>query len=174
MIPTVSAPQFPARAATAEPATPLHRTSDRPEPQAPRASAGEGAATGGSPETARAVDPGTQVAVAPRLRDQETAERSDRHRMPKDGPTGPPPAFKETPLQRRARTALDPPEMPPPPDRPAAGRAAVPEREPPPEATGEREPDEAPPSSRERAEVGLAETRAILQAPAPPRLDVRG
>lgn len=74
--------------------------------------AGETGAANLRPETARAVDPARQAAVAPRLRDQETAERTDRRSLPDTGPTGPAPAFAETFLQRAARLAFSPPEAP--------------------------------------------------------------
>ena len=75
-----------------------------------RASNGVSAAANVRAETTQAVDPSRQAGVAPRLRDQENAERSPRTGPAGDGPTGPTPAFEETPLQRAARVIFDPPE----------------------------------------------------------------
>lgn len=75
-----------------------------------KASAGVAAPAKVRAETTMAVDPSRQSAVAPRLRDQENAERSARVPPTGDGPTGPPPSFEETPLQRASRVIFDPPE----------------------------------------------------------------
>lgn len=76
-----------------------------------KSSAGVTSPANSQPLTSDAVDPSRQAAVAPRLRDQETAERSGRQETPTtDAPTGPPPAFEETPLQRASRVIFDPPE----------------------------------------------------------------
>ncbi len=75
-----------------------------------KSSAGVASPANAKAETKVAVDPSRQTTVAPRLRDQETTERSERNPPPKDGPTGPLPSFEETPLQRAARVIFDPPE----------------------------------------------------------------
>ncbi len=82
-----------------------------PQTEAPRSSAGEASAANLRTETARAIDAPGQSAVSPRLRDQETAERSNRLLAKNDRPTGPRPAFDESLLERRSRTAFDPPEF---------------------------------------------------------------
>jgi hypothetical protein len=82
-----------------------------PLTEAPRSSTGEISAANIKPETSRAIDAAGQSAVTPSLRDQETAERSNRLSARRDAPTGPPPAFDESLLEQRARTALDPPEF---------------------------------------------------------------
>lgn len=152
-------------------------------PQAPettRASAGETAAANVRAESARAVQAPDQGAVAPRLREQETVERTRREQPAKDTPTGPPPAFEESPLERQARVALDPPaddSAPAPvsrgPDRPlpvegsgsndgdALATAAS-------EAEGDIDP---PPTPTARAEAGFAETRTIAGERKPARYD---
>jgi len=62
------------------------------------------------PLTSSAIDPSRQATVAPRLREQETSERTERESPASDSPTGPPPSFEETPLQRASRVIFDPPE----------------------------------------------------------------
>ena len=96
-------PVQPAQAQTAQ------KTTQPQAPETARASAGEAAAANIKAETTQAVKAAEQSSVAPRLRDQETAERTERAE-PRDLPTGPPPSFEETPLERQARVALDPPE----------------------------------------------------------------
>ncbi len=73
-----------------------------------------------------------------------------------DGPTGPPPAFEETPLARQAREALNPnPEV-------------VQE-----ETEVQLEPNvDPPPTPSQRAEAAIAETRA-LEETSEPTLDQR-
>ena len=75
-----------------------------------KSSAGTKSPANAQPLTNAAVDPSRQTTVAPRLRDQETAERSAREVPASDAPTGPPPSFEETPLQRASRVIFDPPE----------------------------------------------------------------
>lgn len=152
-------------------------------PQAPettRASAGETAAANVRAESAQAIEASDQTAVAPRLRDQETAERTCREQPARDTPTGPPPAFEESPLERQARVALDLPadDTPPPPvarepeqARPADGtrsdvRTSEPEKEP---AEDRIDP---PPSPTERAEASFAETRTMAGPREPARFDL--
>ncbi|QMU58157.1 MAG: hypothetical protein GKR98_08095 [Boseongicola sp.] len=77
---------------------------------APRSSSGEVSVANVKTETARAIDAAEQSNVAPRMRDQETAERS--RRVPREQLTaGPHPAFEESILERQARVAMEPKEM---------------------------------------------------------------
>ena len=142
------------------------------QPEAPRSSGGEASAANLRSETARAVDAAGQSAVAPRLRDQETTERSNRLRARQDAPTGPPPAFEESLLERRWRTAFDPPDI-----RKLATSSAQTDQAP---ANVEvavlpvkGESDTAPVPS-ELAKAGFAETRAISDDALPATLNVRG
>lgn len=131
--------------------------------------AGEAGAAKLRPETARAVDPARQTAVAPRLRDQETAERTDRRSLPDTGPTGPAPAFAETFLQRAARLAFVPP------DAPVEARDAE-QTEQPPEEPEFAVPAELPDRSqiaRFEAAVGFATARSATESTAPGEVDVR-
>ncbi|MCG6883258.1 MAG: hypothetical protein LJE62_05830 [Silicimonas sp.] len=136
------------------------RTAQANAPETPRASAGEAAASNIPLETAKAVTSPEQSAVAPRLRDQENAEQSNRADLRKDVPTGPPPAFDESPLERQARLAFDPPEHPVEgPSRDSASIEAG-------DAPEDVESDagytiEPPPTRSERAEASFAETRNL-------------
>ena len=87
------------------------RTAQTQAPETARTSAGEAAAANVRPETAQAVRAAEQSAIAARLRDQEKAESSERKTPGTDSHAGPPPTFEESPLQRQARVALDPPEI---------------------------------------------------------------
>ena len=127
---------------------------------------GEAAASNVRPETALAVRAPDQFTASPRLRDQETAERSERELTDKKTPTGPPPAFKESPLERQARVALDPPDVAPEPEDEV-------EASPIDETDSAQSADTAvscdagdidqPPTPRERAEVSFSETKAIAE-----------
>lgn len=135
------------------------------QPQAPetaRASAGETAAANLRTETPQAVKAAEQAAIAARLRDQERAETTDRTPPWKDEPTGPPPAFRESPLERQARVALEPPQVPEAPApkteaqaNPAEDREAAPE--------AEAQDIDPPPTRTERAEASFAETRTLSE-----------
>lgn len=107
MVQTVSAPNFPAKPAYSGLPFSAAKTAQPTAPETARASAGETAAANVRAETTLAIEAPEQVTVAPRLRDQETAERTDRGSIDKERPTGPPPAFKESLLERQARKALD-------------------------------------------------------------------
>lgn len=166
MIPSVTTSTFAPKPAVAAAPPTASKTTAPPSPDTARASVGEAAAGNLRAETARAVDAPEQSAVAPRLRDQETAERTDRLPPDTDRPTGPPPAFEESPLERQARVALDPPDTPP--------EAAPPVQDTPGNATettareislpGDDTKDTAPPPTpRERAEVSFAETRTMSE-----------
>lgn len=129
-------------------------------PEAARSSAGETAAGSLRAETARAVDASKQAVVAPRLRDQDTAERTERALTDRDAPTGPPPAFEESPLERQARVALEPPEILPETEHREAPEAdAVHFSQD--ETEVQKKDVEPPPTPREKAEVSFAETRSI-------------
>lgn len=155
------------------------QTSIRPQaPEAARSSAGEPAAANVKAETTKAVAAPDQTAVAPRLRDQENLERTERPAQLVDAPTGPPPAFEESPLERQARVAFEPPEIPS--DAPEA-------KEPTPEASSESDesskpmalekleeaPQQEPPPTRtERAEASFAETKSLSETREPATLDL--
>lgn len=143
-----------------------------PQTEAPRSSGGEVSAANLRTETARAIDAAGQSAVAPRLRDQETIERSKRLPPKLDAPTGPPPAFDESVLERRSRTALDPPETVAPAKSVPPNKDAEAEEEPPPAPVALT--PETPPTPSERAEAGFAETRILSEPDQPAALDVRG
>lgn len=159
MIPSLSSTGFTPRATAAVPPQTGAKTTQPSAPQTARASAGEVAAGDIRVETAFAVDAAEQAAITPRLRDQETAERSQRLMQETDTPTGPPPAFRESPLERQARTAFELPE-PAEPSAPDAQSRDVPS-----EMISPREahpsPDEAQAKSSERAEASFSETRAL-------------
>ena len=143
-----------------------------PQTEAPRSSAGEVSAANLRTETARAVDAAGQTAVAPRLRDQETTERSNRLPAKHDAPTGPPPAFDESLLERRSRTALDPPEIiEQTKSAPPSGDTDT-DEEPP--ASPVAITTDTPPTPSEKAEAGFAETRAISDDAKLATLDVKG
>lgn len=150
------------------------RTAQPASPETARASAGEVAAANIRTETARSVDAPEQTAVAPRLRDQETAERT-RRSDDTERPTGPPPAFEETPLQRQARVALEPPEVPerqgtaarPDADQAEVGQTGVAVTK------ASKDPVEPPPTRTERAEASFAETRSISDDSRRTLLDVK-
>ena len=140
-------------------------------------SGGEPAAANRRSESTQAVQAAEQGAIAPRLRDQERAETTDRAVQRGDIPAGPPPAFEESPLERQARVALDPPEIPfgsepaavdPPDTAPktdtADDRATL--------APARQEID-PPPTPTERAEASFAETRTIADRGEPVSVDLR-
>ena len=147
------------------------RTAQSQAPETARASAGEAAASNVRTDTPNPIKAAEQTAVAPRLRDQETAENTDRAPA-KDAPTGPPPAFEESPLERQARVALDPPEADATPEE----NAATPEDTGPDRREAVRadaEPERSPPPTpTERAEDGFAETQALADSKAPAKVDV--
>ncbi len=140
------------------------RTAAPQAPETARTSAGETAAADVRAETAQAVKAAEQSAVAARLRDGERTEDTERQ---KDVPTGPPPAFEESYLERLARVALEPPDeaAEPEEDRPAAEEGKE-ERA---ETSREAPP---PPSPTDRAEVSFAETQAFTQPKEPATVDV--
>ncbi|MGI9394430.1 MAG: hypothetical protein ACR2OY_07270 [Boseongicola sp.] len=140
--------------------------------EAPRSSAGEVSAANLKSETARAIDAAGQSAVAPRLRDQETAERSNRLSAKNDKPTGPRPTFDESLLERRSRTAFDPPEIANKPKlEPVSGGSDAAYKA---HASAIKDPSDTPPARSEKAEAGFAETRAISGDAILATLDLKG
>lgn len=139
------------------------RTSIPPAPETIRGSIGERAAGNVRAETQRAIDAPEQAAVLPRLRDQERAEETERRLIENDLPTGPQPTFEETPLQRHARAALEPPDPIAGRDDAMSGVTA---------ASGNDKPAEPPPGPRERAEVSFAETRSLAVSPEGAAVDI--
>ena len=155
------------------PAVTAQKTSQPQAPETARTSSGESAAANIKAETSIAVQATEQAAVAPRLRDQETAERTDRSQQNVDQHAGPPPTFKESPLERQARVAFDPPdgaqteprvaEVSDPPDR-----APAPE-----EAFAQDElPADPPPTRTEKAEASFSETKSMADQKDPASVDV--
>ena len=161
---------------TIQPATALSgdRTSQPQAPETARASVGEGSAANVRAESTKAVTAPEQTAVAPRLRDQETAERTERTPPAKDTPTGPPPTFEESPLERQARVAFDPPDpatatdTPPPETDANTGEGNVP----PSAISSAPQPAEPPPTKSERAETSFAETKTLAEQREPATVDV--
>lgn len=166
MIPAVSTAGYAAK--TVQPATHTSaaRVTQVAAPEAMRSSAGEGAAANVTLHSAKAVTAPEQAAVAPRLRDQETAEQTDRAPISKDAPTGPPPTFEESPLERQARVAFDPPEASIEPAFDLRPELSIEEAEDPaPEDKVELKtadtPPDPPPTPTARAEASFAETRTL-------------
>ena len=159
MIPSVSAnvaPQKPVPVTAAQTAT-------KPNSPTGQGGSGEGAAYNVRPETASVVRAPDQLTAAPRLRDQETAERSERELADKKAPTGPPPAFEESPLERQARVALDPPDVAPEVEVEVSSVDELDEVPGGDAAESDTGQIDAPPTPRERAEVSFSETRAIAE-----------
>lgn len=176
MIPAVS----PAGAATGQPVANLsaNKAVQAAAPEAARASAGETAASNVKLATSSAVTAPDQSAVAPRLRDQETSERSERALPGKDAPTGPPPSFEESPLERQARVAFDPPEQPVEPAFDLRPDVEVVEKQTSSNDEGTLEvvtaeaPADPPPTPSERAEASFAETRTLSEPKEAAQVDV--
>lgn len=163
------------------------KTSQPQAPETARTSSGESAAANIKAETAQAIQAPDQSSVAPRLRDQETAESTDRSTLDDTKPAGPPPTFEETPLERQARVALDPaeilgesPEQSAPPET-FSGKTEgqhnnVPDDVPEigPEKTSDNAPALAdpPPTPTEKAEASFSETRAIADPQSDATIDV--
>lgn len=151
MIPPVTTTAISPKPITSQTPPTANRTLTPSGPDTARASVGEVAAGNVRAETARAVDAPEQSAVAPRLRDRETTEASQRLAREADAPTGPPPSFEESPLERQKRTAFEPPDIRPKPD------------------SAQQEP---PGRAREQAEIGFAGTRALAEPREPPEVDL--
>ncbi len=169
----------PVGAAVAKPSQPAQgqtaaRAAQPPAPETARTSAGEAGAANVRAETPNAVQAAEQTAVTPRLRDQENAETTDRELPSKDAPTGPPPAFEESPLERQARVALDPPEKDVTVEPVEAGSETAPTDD---EQVSKTENDltqniDPPPTPTERAEVSFAETQSLAEPKEPATVDV--
>ena len=161
---------------------PVQTAQKATQPQAPetaRSSAGEAAAANVKAETPKAVQAVEQSTITPRLREQETFERTERQTPTGDAPAGPPPSFEESPLERQARVAFDPPEpgaeVSETPNAPAKNQDA---RAVETEARASETGDEArtidpPPSPTERAEASFTETRQISEPREPAKVDVK-
>lgn len=165
-------PAQPAQAQTAQ------KTTQPQAPETARTSSGESAAANVKAETTKAVQAPEQSSVAPRLRDQETFERTERVTNPKDLPAGPPPTFEESPLERQARVALDPPDQSVDPEDgfdpvdPDANPAPADAKD---DAVAQNRTDQTdpPPTPTERAEASFSETKTISEDPTPASVDVR-
>lgn len=162
----------PAQPATAQTAT---RTMQPQAPETARASAGEAAAANVKTETPNAIQAAEQSAVAPRMRDQEKAEQTERQSPLKDEHTGPEPTFEESPLERQARTAFDPPELNQTPSEPSSepveGSDQA-ETDAPPELTVAEAPIDPPPTPTEKAEASFTETVSMSEGKEPSTVDV--
>ncbi len=178
MIPAASPAGLAVKTAQPVAPSPAMRAAEAPGPEAARASAGESAPAQVTLLSAKAVTAPDQAAVAPRLRDQETTERTDRSATPKDSPTGPPPSFEESPLERQARVAFDPPAAEAPSPREAEPLAPVAQddtnapAEEAPEIVKAEAPPDPPPTPTERAEASFAETRTIANPKEPATVDL--
>ncbi len=174
MIPAASVTGLPAKAGQPVAHHSAARTAHAHAPETARSSGGETAAAHVKLDTAKAVTAPDQTAVAPRLRDQETAERTERAPQAKDAPTGPPPSFEESPLERQARVVFDPPDAKPDPAFDIRADVKVTEDDgPPKEPDAQAQPPaDPPPTPTERAEASFAETKTISTAKAPATVDV--
>ena len=143
-------------------------------PETARASAGEAAAANARTETVDAVKATEQSRVVARLRDDETAERTERTKL--ERPAGPPPSFEESPLERQARVALEPQD--PTVDEAAPAKAQAAPSAPPENVEADIEDAQPvreidpPPSPSDRAEASFAETIETNTPRDPPQVDV--
>lgn len=174
MIPAASVTGLPAKAGQPVAHHSAARTAHAHAPETARSSGGETAAAHVKLDSAKAVTAPDQTAVAPRLRDQETAERTNRTPHTKDAPTGPPPSFEESPLERQARVIFDPPDTKPDPafDFAPAAKTTEGESQPAEEQPRAEPPADPPPTPTERAEASFAETRTLSTAKEPATVDV--
>ncbi len=115
---------------------------------------GETAAAGLRPETRERVDPPRTLPATARL--PEDRRRDTLYPPDPDPPTGPPPAFDSTPLDRAREAAMRPPALP---ARSAADEAPEVERQ----ETAPQDDD-----LRQKAEADIAEVRRIAE-PEPER-----
>lgn len=168
MIPTIPAP---GPAPTPAPMQNAQKSA-LPQAESARGSTGENAAANVRAETTRAIDAAKQSAVAARLREEETKDTPD---TVFDELVGPEPTFEESPLERQARVALDPPEIQAAPAKddlteqadaldeigaPSIDVAEAPVFEDP------------PPTPSEKAEASFAETRTLASTSEPATIDV--
>lgn len=168
MIPTVTAPT---PVPTPGPTQTVQKSA-LPQTDTARSSAGENAAANVRAETARAIDAPEQSSVAPRLRAEETKERPE---TVFDELVGPEPTFEESPLERQARVALDPPEFIEPSEPTAQPVDDAQETEAPLptiEATEAPVFEDPPPTPTEKAEASFAETRTLAKDNEPATIDV--
>ncbi len=177
MFPAANVSSVAVKAAQPAPTVTAQKTTQPQAPETARTSSGESAAANIKAETSHAVQAAEQSSVAPRLRDQETAERTDRSMPTKDNPTGPPPTFEESPLERNARVAFDPPEQAPPAETPRASEARD-DGQPVEEANKNaapvsEAPQDPPPTPTEKAEASFTETRSMGEAKDAATVDVR-
>ncbi|MGR3515021.1 MAG: hypothetical protein ACU0GG_19845 [Paracoccaceae bacterium] len=177
MIPVASVTGLPAKSAQPDSHHSATRTAHAHAPDTARSSGGETAAAHVTLDSAKAVTAPDQTAVAPRLRDQETAERTHRTPPGTDAPAGPPPAFEESPLERQARVAFDPPDQGVvSEDTPPVGQAAPPDDAAIEEAFTLMEAPvemvDPPPTPTEKAEASFAETKVMADPKAPGTVDM--
>ncbi|MEL7345437.1 MAG: hypothetical protein AAFN59_11370, partial [Pseudomonadota bacterium] len=127
-------------------------------------------ATGvGAPETAARAAPiaaPDQPGNTARLRDGETAETTDRDLPAEDSPTGPPPAFRETPLERAGRVMLSP-ENPSDAEMPKETQSLPDDAKAPPS-----EPTTVPPTPTQQAQTEFARAQVIDAGRATTRLEI--
>lgn len=177
MFPAANVSSAVAKPVQSAPSQTTQKTSQPQAPETARTSSGESAAANIKAETTEAIKAPEQSSVAPRLRDQETAERTDRSYEAVEKPTGPPPTFEETPLERQARVALDPlvenvdagqsePVTSNVEDNsaPASGVEAS--------SDPGNQPD-PPPTPTEKAEASFSETRTLTDAKEPATVDIK-
>ncbi|MDA8586900.1 hypothetical protein N9L47_11675 [Rhodobacteraceae bacterium] len=181
MFPAANASSVFAKPVQPAPTQTAQKTSQSQAPETARTSAGESSAANIKAETSQAIQAPEQSSVVARLRDQEKSESTDRAAQVKERPAGPPPSFKETPLERRARVALEPPEVPEVPDETdAALESAVaddaPNLELVDDAISESQPavvSDPPLTRTEKAEASFSETRSLSEPKDPATVDLR-
>ncbi|MEM9425997.1 MAG: hypothetical protein AAGA06_04775 [Pseudomonadota bacterium] len=177
MLPAANAPGLAIKPASVVTTDTSARAAQTPTPETARSSAGEASSSQVALLSPKAVTAPEQTAVAPRLREQETAERTDRSQPAADTPTGPPPTFEESPLERQARVALAPPEVTfAPGEETPEVSVATDDGAPQPDqaelAIADAPPQDPPPTPSERAEASFAETRTMSEAKEPAIVDV--
>ncbi|MEM6386476.1 MAG: hypothetical protein AAF718_09600 [Pseudomonadota bacterium] len=179
MIPAATVTGLPSKTQQPAPLQSAARTAQAEAPEAARSSGGETAAAQVKLDSAKAVTAPEQTAVAPRLRDQETAERTERAPVLKDKPAGPPPSFEESPLERQARVAFDPPELPAVSDTnveaapaPEAGVSETAETDVVSTAPSDGLDADPPPTPTEKAEASFTETKTLASLKEPASVDV--
>ena len=177
MFPAANVSSAVAKPVQSAPSQTAQKTSQPQAPETARTSSGESAAANIKAETSLALQAPEQTSVAPRLRDQETAERTDRSFETVDKPTGPPPTFEETPLERQARVALDPPvenldDRPADPVTQPITDDLVTGAEAEASPLPADQPDPAP-TPAEKAEASFSETRTLTDTKEPATVDIK-
>lgn len=169
MIPTFSSP-VPVHSS---PAAQAAQKTALPQAQTARTSVGESAAANIRPETTHSIDAPDQAVVAQRLRDQEAKDRAD---TVIEEFAGPEPTFEESPLERKARVALDPPAITTSVVQADETATSMKIDDPVNEQTGIAVQDpvfeDPPPTPTERAEASFAETLSLADTPEPASVDV--